>query len=65
MTSRGSPDSTTRPHFVREPSRTRWLWTAAVASRIGIGQRVSSAPRSDSTRIVCCVRTSLEACLQS
>ena len=46
MTSRGSPDSTTRPQRVREPSRTRWLCTAAVASRIGIGQRVASAPRS-------------------
>ena len=65
MTSRGSPDSTIRPQRVREPSRTRWLCTAAVASRIGIGQRVSSAPRSESTRIVCCVRTSREACLQS
>ncbi len=65
MTSRGSPDSTTRPQRVREPSRTRWLCTAAVASRIGIGQRVASAPRSESTRIVCCVRTSREACLHS
>ena len=52
MTSRGSPDSTIRPHFVRQPSRTRWLCTAAVASRAGIGAH-SGPPleRSESTRI--------------
>ena len=52
MTSRGSPDSTIRPQRVRQPSRTRWLCTAAVASSAGIGA-TSGAPaaRSESTRI--------------
>ena len=50
MTSRGSPDSTISPHFVRQPSRTRWLCTAAVASSAGIGA-ASGAPAARSERI--------------
>ena len=46
MTSRGSPDSTIRPHFVRQPSRTRWLCTAAVASSAGIGRGVGRTGRA-------------------
>ena len=40
-TSRASPVSITKPTLQRVPSRTRWWWTPAVASRLGIGARVA------------------------
>ena len=48
-TSRASPDSTTRPTWVRVFSRTRWWWTAAVSSREGIGASSVVELRSEST----------------
>ena len=48
-TSRASPDSTTRPTWVRVLSRTRWWWTAATSSSDGIGASVAVELRSEST----------------
>ncbi|OOO00786.1 MAG: hypothetical protein USCGTAYLOR_03016 [Chromatiales bacterium USCg_Taylor] len=51
-TSRGSPLSRIKPALTRVPSRTKWWWTPAVASKAGIGQRCSSTPRSERMRYV-------------
>ncbi len=48
-TSRASPDSTTRPTWVRVFSRTRWWWTAETSSSDGIGASSVVEFRSDST----------------
>src|ERR1019366_1815035 len=37
MTSRGSPLSRISATCVRVSSRTRWLWTAVMANRLGMG----------------------------
>ncbi len=47
ITSRGSPLSIINATWVRVLSRTSWLCTAAIASRLGIGAIVSFTPRSD------------------
>ncbi len=48
-TSRASPDSTTRPTWVRVFSRTRWWWTADTSSRDGIGASSAVELRSERT----------------
>ena len=49
-TSRGSPDSSTRPVCRRVPSRTRWWWTDPTASSDGIGARSGPSARSERIR---------------
>ena len=48
-TSRASPHSMTSPTRVRDFSRIRWWWTAAVSSSDGIGASSADEYRSDST----------------
>ncbi len=48
-TSRASPDSTTRPTWVRVFSRTRWWWTALTSNSDGIGASSAVELRSEST----------------
>ena len=60
-TSRASPLSTTIPTWVRVFSLIRWWWTAAVASRDGMGARAGSSPRSEITRMLTPLAMAAEA----